>query len=476
MSSGWVKFHADYYLGGAARDLPRSARFVALEIDHRIRVEGEIDSDGTGRLRIPSHGTPAQALHEVLGGSRQEIVSALPRLVAAGWLEVQEGSEPEGHQGSRQKGTRGPGKRAVAVPSWGERNKVDESRERSARYRAKKKGSAENVTRDGDDYDRDANGDDTLLERERERERSPSENVESESESETLAPPAHPSVGIRDESSEGGEGAGDAPENGNPLDALAETVEVLVRSPFVYAPREIAERLVAAFAALTHTTAAEAARIARLDVEARKGDGSGRLIELRALDFRDPVAFEAALKRFDPSAWKARKLVAGLTKRAENDAREAARAEAAKRDEHAARLAKARERYRDGPDALVLARLELDEALDAQAGDLGHHALALAFDRRSFLVKLDSIAMAIEKRSARIERLCTEFGIAPPPPIVDSPENAAKWSEIAASYSLPPGGIGAVPPHERIALGRACIAALEPPTNVRPLRRAGAAE
>lgn len=75
MAAEWVPFHRSL-TRGTKRGLPRGVRFVYLEVALEAR-------HGDGRIRMPA-GFPsdADALHDMLGGDKRELVAALKTLTA----------------------------------------------------------------------------------------------------------------------------------------------------------------------------------------------------------------------------------------------------------------------------------------------------------------------------------------------------------------------------------------------------------
>lgn len=111
----WVKFH-DALRKGSKRAVPRASRFVFLEICIEARpLLGEIEL----RTDMDAH----DAVHDLLGGNRDEVRKAVDDLMRAGMVHVDESADG----------------RRLTIPSWEHWNKADESTERVKRWRAKKR-------------------------------------------------------------------------------------------------------------------------------------------------------------------------------------------------------------------------------------------------------------------------------------------------------------------------------------------------
>lgn len=122
--SVWVKFH-DALRKGAKRAIPKSSRFVFLELCIEARpLLGEID------LRTDMD--TGDAVHDLLGGDRDENRKAVTDLLRAGMMRVDTTTD----------GTR------LVIPSWEHWNKADESTERVKRWREKKKRAPVTETQD----------------------------------------------------------------------------------------------------------------------------------------------------------------------------------------------------------------------------------------------------------------------------------------------------------------------------------------
>jgi hypothetical protein len=114
----WVKFH-DELRRGAKRGLPRAVRFVFLELCLETRP-------GRGVIALPAGMTDVEAVHDMLGGSRREIVESLKQLTA--------GAEP------MVLILDGPDGRTLAIPSWAAWNSTDISSARVQKLRERRRG------------------------------------------------------------------------------------------------------------------------------------------------------------------------------------------------------------------------------------------------------------------------------------------------------------------------------------------------
>lgn len=120
----WIKFHSELR-EGAKRGLPRATRFVFLELSLLTR-------NGRGETALPLGMSDVDAVHDMLGGSRREVVEAL-KLLTAGPTPMVEFFD-------------GPAGRSLRIPSWSTWNKLDVSTERVAKHRGAAKRNAD-VTR-----------------------------------------------------------------------------------------------------------------------------------------------------------------------------------------------------------------------------------------------------------------------------------------------------------------------------------------
>ena len=146
----WVKFH-DELTQGAKRGLPRSARFVYLELCLLARK-------GRGVVVLPVGMRDVDAVCDVLGGDRTEVRKALTLLSLRSSPEVEPMIRFED----------APAGRALVIVAWEKWNKVDDSAARVARYREKRNAAeTEDVTR----YTSVSNAAPPLPEKEREKER-----------------------------------------------------------------------------------------------------------------------------------------------------------------------------------------------------------------------------------------------------------------------------------------------------------------
>jgi hypothetical protein len=117
----WVKFH-EQLVRGPKRGIPRAQRFVLMELCLLARPH-------QGRIDLPLGMSDIDAVHDLLGGDRKEVVAALRTFTS--------GEEPalcfEGE----------PGRRKLMIPSWDRWNERPEaagaSTARAARCRAKKR-------------------------------------------------------------------------------------------------------------------------------------------------------------------------------------------------------------------------------------------------------------------------------------------------------------------------------------------------
>ena len=126
----WVKFH-DELTQGAKRGLPRATRFVFLELCLLARK-------GRGVVQLPLGMRDVDAVCDLLGGERREIVRALATLTA----RASEADEPMVRFESTPSG------RALVIAKWEKWNKVDDSAARVQRYRERRNGDGgEDVTR-----------------------------------------------------------------------------------------------------------------------------------------------------------------------------------------------------------------------------------------------------------------------------------------------------------------------------------------
>lgn len=160
----WTKFHREQQLQGAARSWPRATRFIYQELCDKAREQGRMRGSDA-YLELTEGGTLAQAVHDLIGGSVQEIVVALVKpghLVTCDppWLEE---IHPKGGVETPPKTPREL--RIVGFRDW---QKHDDSRARVARHRQQKRElgnpGGPGVTRYTDVTGTERNGAVTLLE------------------------------------------------------------------------------------------------------------------------------------------------------------------------------------------------------------------------------------------------------------------------------------------------------------------------
>jgi len=121
MAREFVSFHREL-TKGTKRGLSRATRFVYLELSLEARaLEGDIP--------LPAYGDLADAVHDLLGGSKKEIKEALSALLSA----EKEGDEPMISVRTEA------GQRVLTVVAWGHWNTRPKSNSRVQRYRLKQK-------------------------------------------------------------------------------------------------------------------------------------------------------------------------------------------------------------------------------------------------------------------------------------------------------------------------------------------------
>jgi hypothetical protein len=114
--SNWIRFHAEIR-EGKHRGIPRALRFVFLELCLLARP-------GRGTIDLPLKMDLVDGVHDLLGGSRREVAATLDLLTP--------GPDP----GSPTLVIEGkPGALRLVIPSWRRWNPIDESAERTRRYR-----------------------------------------------------------------------------------------------------------------------------------------------------------------------------------------------------------------------------------------------------------------------------------------------------------------------------------------------------
>lgn len=138
--SDWVRFHRELRQGDK-RGLSRATRFVYMELSQEARRL-------RGVVPLPVGMDDVEGVCDILGGDRREIVAALPKLTA--------GTAPMVRFEDRGD------KRVLIVVEWDKWNPVDRTaadrqQARRDKLRAERDGHVD-VTRDGHDLDRDANG------------------------------------------------------------------------------------------------------------------------------------------------------------------------------------------------------------------------------------------------------------------------------------------------------------------------------
>jgi hypothetical protein len=155
----WVKFH-DKLCTGAKRGLPRAVRFVFMELCLASRP-------GRGVIDLPIGMQDLDAIHDILGGNRDEVAEAM-RLLTTVPRPTADDRKPRamvelaGEDGARR----------LTIPSWATWNSGQESpgasTERSRKHRKKQAepddGNGE--SNDGQDNDgNERNGDATAMQR-----------------------------------------------------------------------------------------------------------------------------------------------------------------------------------------------------------------------------------------------------------------------------------------------------------------------
>lgn len=132
----WVKFH-DKLCKGAKRGLSRAARFVFMELCLESRP-------GRGVLDLPIGMTDIDAIHDILGGNREELADAIKALIA---VPKSTPNDPEPRAMVELTGEEGA--RRLTVPSWDTWNSGQESpgasTERSRRHRQRSASNEQNA-------------------------------------------------------------------------------------------------------------------------------------------------------------------------------------------------------------------------------------------------------------------------------------------------------------------------------------------
>ena len=111
----WVKFHEELR-AGAKRGIPRATRFIYMELCLLARP-------GRGVVALPIGMNALNGVHDILGGSRGEVVRALETLTAGEAPMVRVEGEP--------------GALRVVIPAWSEWNTTDLSTPRTKQHRSK---------------------------------------------------------------------------------------------------------------------------------------------------------------------------------------------------------------------------------------------------------------------------------------------------------------------------------------------------
>jgi hypothetical protein len=147
----WIKFHGELRKG-SKRGLSRASRFVYLELAHEARP-------GRGVIELARGLEDVDAVHDILGGNRKEVATALQDLASEAFSMVCFEGEP--------------GARRLVVTAWDKWNSVDETAARRMReHRARQKPnvdvSHETVTRNGPGESRVTPEDVTRLDQRRE--------------------------------------------------------------------------------------------------------------------------------------------------------------------------------------------------------------------------------------------------------------------------------------------------------------------
>lgn len=157
----WVKFHRELNRG-AKRAMSRATRYVFMELSLEARAAG-------GRLELPPTGKLIDVIHDLIGGNRRELATALRQLLDENCQMLVE--------------TRSEGRRFLDVPSWEKWNGGSSSTERVRAHRAKMKRD-ETVT--GVSLERVSETDCNALEERR------GEEIRSDKSREEVATPAPP--------------------------------------------------------------------------------------------------------------------------------------------------------------------------------------------------------------------------------------------------------------------------------------------
>ena len=128
----WSKFHREQLLQGVARTWPRATRFIYMELCLAAREHGRIEN-GDAFIPLAQGGTLVQAVHDLLGGSVQEISAALVKLASCDPPWIAEAP--------------GEARRELRLCSYLAWQKVDDSRARVQRHRQQKRELGNGVTR-----------------------------------------------------------------------------------------------------------------------------------------------------------------------------------------------------------------------------------------------------------------------------------------------------------------------------------------
>lgn len=115
----WVRFHRELNKG-AKRGLPRATRYVYMELSLEARP-------GRGRIELPREGTLVSAIHDLIGGNRRELTTALRQLLDGkhSMVVVEETATT----------------RVLVIPTWEAWNANDTSTKRVRAFRERQKGS-----------------------------------------------------------------------------------------------------------------------------------------------------------------------------------------------------------------------------------------------------------------------------------------------------------------------------------------------
>ncbi len=206
--------------------------------------------------------------------------------------------------------------------------------------------------------------DPTVLHQEEEKD----EDQEEERGEEAVRPPAA-----------GADASGDETGDGEGLEKLAAAIRQSTLS--VFAPEQIARKVLLAFANAKHATALGAIELAIADVQARRRVPSpaGAVLELAALDLLDPGRYRDAQKRFAPGELEERARAAQAAERRAKAEAESAAERAEKDRARRALLERARTAHPEAEsDDAAITALQLEEAIARRALEVGRAAIRLA--------------------------------------------------------------------------------------------------